>query len=109
MLFEVIKWRVVEIRPLVEGNRAEQLFEWCLATIDTHCRDAHTSFSAYSACVSYQHAAIRAALGPSVTLVPKELSTEGVTVSEADPLSYAATVAEWDAQHAAFCSASLKG
>lgn len=101
MLFEEIKWRVVEIRPLVEGNRPEHLFEWCLATIDTHCRDDHTSFSAYSACVSYQHAAIRAALGPSVTLIPMKLSTDGVAVSEGDPLSYAATVAEWDAQLAA--------
>lgn len=101
MLFEEIKWRVVEIRPLVEDIRAEQLFEWCLATTDTHSRDGHNSFPAYSACVSYQYSAIRAALGPSITLIPMKLGAEGVAVSEGDPLSYAATVAEWDAQLAA--------
>lgn len=99
VLFEETKRRLLEVRPLVEADRVDKLYEWCLATTEAHSREEHASLAAYGGCIAYQHAAIRAALGPSVMLLPSRKKTgplEEMPVSDYDPLVFAAIIAEWD-------------
>lgn len=97
--FEEIKSRMQDVRPLIEPDKVDRLFEWCLSTTDVHHRDSHSSLAAYGGCIAYQRAAIRAALGPSVLLLPshKKVMCTETRVGESDPLGYAAVIAEWDA------------
>lgn len=97
LLFEEIRTRVLEVRPLIDSDKVERLYDWCLATTDAHTREGHASLAAYGGCIAYQHAAIRAAMGPSVMLTShcKKPMEETVTL-ESDPLHFAAIIAEWD-------------
>lgn len=100
MLFDEIRSRTLEVRPLIEADRVDRLYEWCLATTESHSKDGHESLADYGGCIAYQHAAIRAALGSAITLLPgrrKAAVEDEFSVTENDPLVFAAVIAQWDA------------
>ncbi|KAI0567236.1 hypothetical protein FGB62_3g128 [Gracilaria domingensis] len=98
LLFDELSLRIAEVRTHMDDEKAELLINSCLRAPDLHDPHTHPSPEALQSCKDYQTAAIRAALGPAIMLgckMPDELA-EAETVSESDPLMFAAIIADWD-------------
>ncbi|CAN8061327.1 unnamed protein product [Agarophyton chilense] len=103
LLFEELSRRIAEVRTHLEGEKAELLTLSCLRAPELHAPHTHPSQEALQSCKDYQKAAIQAALGPAIMLGCKAPDGPMVTetVSESDPLMFAAIIAEWDPMLAA--------
>lgn len=93
VLYEEIRRRVWEVRCVIRADKVDTLLRWCLAT-----QEVHNGMPALDRRVSYQQVAVKAAFGSAIirhAANPNAPFPEPY-ITENDPLSYAAIVAEWD-------------
>lgn len=103
VLYEEIKSRALELRGMIDSDKMDLLMDWCLATQEVHV-PLHNAKNS----LAYQHAAVKAALGSAMVRYSANPRLAGPKSGNPnfpcpdmddvtrDPLSCAATVAEWD-------------
>lgn len=93
VLYEEIRHRIWEVRSVIRSDKVDTLLRWCLAT-----QELRNGVPAIDRRVSYQQIAVNAAFGSAIIrhAANPNAPFSDPYITEKDPLSYAAIVAEWD-------------
>lgn len=98
VLYEEIRRRALEVRSVIDSKNVDTFVSWCLAT-----QEQYAQMPSVESQLSYQQTAVKAALGSAIVRYaanPNALFPD-IDIAQSDPLTYAATVAEWDPSLAA--------
>lgn len=93
VLYEEIRKRALEVRSVIDFDNVDTFMDWCLVT-----QEQYASMPSKQKILSYQETAVKAALGSAIVRYTANPNAPlpDTDIAQSDPLTYAATVGEWD-------------
>lgn len=97
-LYEEIRKRALEVRSVIDFDNIDTFMDWCLAT-----QEQYATTPSMQRLLSYQQTAVKAVLGSAIVRYTANPNAPfpDADIAQSDPLTYAATVGEWDPSLAA--------